>query len=96
VQRKEEARAAAAAASIAARTASARYVPGGRAQHRDLQKSSLDACLINLHATLSRDWPVSFVQVRDPLFDWQTFTLLVLSRSRLCPLCSGIHASVHI
>ena len=41
-----------------------RYLPGGRAQQRDLQKSSLDSCLLHLRATLSRDWPHSFIQVR--------------------------------
>ena len=41
----------------------ARYVPGGKAQSKDLQKSSLDACLLHLHATLSHDWPLSYVQV---------------------------------
>eukprot|EP00892_Ulva_mutabilis_P002056 jgi/Ulvmu1/11851/UM081_0009.1 len=41
----------------------ARYVPGGRPQPHSLNKSSLDTCLLQLHATLARDWPASFVQV---------------------------------
>jgi hypothetical protein len=45
------------------RRLSARYVPGGRAQKQTLNRSSLDTCLLQLHMTLSHDWPASFVQV---------------------------------
>lgn len=41
---------------------SARYVAGGRLQPHGLTKASLDMCLLQLHATLARDWPASFVQ----------------------------------
>ena len=46
----------------------ARYLPGGRAQQYHLSKSSLDACLLQLHTSLSHDWPASFVQVRPESF----------------------------
>lgn len=41
---------------------SARYVPSGRLQPHALMKASLDMCLLQLHTTLARDWPASFVQ----------------------------------
>jgi hypothetical protein len=62
VQRKDELRWQQQADSIRQRMG-VRYVPGGKAQRKDLHKSSLNDCLLQVHATLSHDWPISFVQV---------------------------------
>lgn len=66
-----------------------RYISGGKAHERDLSKASLADCLLQLHAVLLADWPLSFVQVT-PLYTYTCRAALQCPTSA----CHNPHPSI--